>query len=321
MWRDLAREQDGVVARSQLLQRGWTSRHVQGMVEKGRWQRLFPGVYLTYTGPVPARARAWAALLYAGDGAALAGRCALAYWQIDRDWPASIEVAVPERRRVRAQHGLVVLRRVDLDLVTHPAAVPTRLRLEEALLDVVEGASQVDAVLGPVFRAVQTRRTTSQKLALALGRRRAHRWRPLLVEALAQTEEGVRSPLERRYVRDVHRRHLLPRASFNRRQRVDACPGPRIRSEPTARYRDVWYEEFGVLVEVDGREAHPDDVRFRDRARDNAAALTGAPTLRYGWVEIAADPCGVAAQVIAMLRLRGWTGTPRPCGPTCPVGT
>jgi len=29
------------------------------------------------------------------------------------------------------------------------------------------------------------------------------------------------------------------------------------------------------------------------------------------------DPCGVAAQVAAVLAAQGWTGTLHPCGPTC----
>lgn len=52
--------------------------------------------------------------------------------------------------------------------------------------------------------------------------------------------------------------------------------------------------------------------------RDNAAAMSGKLTLRFGY-HLVGEPCAAAAQVVAALRLRGWTGTPRACSATCPV--
>ena len=197
-----------------------------------------------------------------------------------------------------------------MDLIAHPAALPRRLRLEEALLDVASRERRVEAVLMPVFRAIQTRKTTAAKIADALARRRAHGRRRLLEEVLEEVRAGIQTPLERRYLRDVHRPHGLPAVTCNQQQsdgRVN-------------RYRDFGYEGWDVVVEVDGQEAHPREENFRDRRRDNAVVVIGARTLRYGWAEIAVDPCGVAAEVVAVLRLRGWRGTPRACGPGGAVG-
>lgn len=58
---------------------------------------------------------------------------------------------------------------------------------------------------------------------------------------------------------------------------------------------------------------------FRDTDRDNAATLTGAATLRFGWMAVVGQPCGVAAQVATLLRLRGWLIDPRRCGPGCAI--
>ena len=80
------------------------------------------------------------------------------------------------------------------------------------------------------------------------------------------------------------------------------------------------YRRYGLVVELDGTEAHPDDERFRDRARDNRLTLGSEAGLRYGWREIVVEPCGVAAEVVVMLWRGGWTGRPRPCGPGCPAG-
>ena len=52
--------------------------------------------------------------------------------------------------------------------------------------------------------------------------------------------------------------------------------------------------------------------------RDLDAALQDHVTLRPGWAQVL-EPCRLAALVGAVLRRRGWTGSPRPCGSGCLV--
>jgi very-short-patch-repair endonuclease len=78
-------------------------------------------------------------------------------------------------------------------------------------------------------------------------------------------------------------------------------------------YDDVRYAEFGVVVELDGRAAHPDETRWRDMARDNASVVDGRRVLRYGWADVASQPCEVAAQVATVLGVAGWRGMLRRC--------
>jgi hypothetical protein len=134
--------------------------------------------------------------------------------------------------------------------------------------------------------------------------------RVLLTELSTQVQDGVRSPLERRWLQDVERAHGLPVSRMNQ-------------PEPTSggtRYRDAVYEP-GLVCELDGREAHPDEARFRDRPRDNLVTVTGRTTLRYGWREVAGDPCGVAGEVAAVLERLGRSVRPHPCGPACRLGS
>ena len=83
------------------------------------------------------------------------------------------------------------------------------------------------------------------------------------------------------------------------------------------RYRDVRYTRWRVVVELDGRAAYPEESAHRDRERDNSVVVTGRAPLQYGWREVAADPCGCAAQTAKVLRDRGWAGTLRRRGPRC----
>ncbi|MGH3436046.1 MAG: hypothetical protein ACRDRN_06220 [Sciscionella sp.] len=82
---------------------------------------------------------------------------------------------------------------------------------------------------------------------------------------------------------------------------------------------DVVYDEIGVplTVRLDGREYHSDrGVMFRYRRRDNAAELRQHSRLSYGWRDVVNSPCGVAAEVSAVLRRGGWPKAQARC-PRC----
>ena len=166
------------------------------------------------------------------------------------------------------------------------------------------------AAIDLVLRATQRRLTTAVRLRDALDRRRRHRWRGLLSEVLSEVAQGVASPLERHYLRDVERRHRLPSGERNRQETASGRHW----------YRDVRYPGWETVVELDGREAHPVDAAFRDLRRDNHAVVAGETVLRYGWRDVVGRPCEVAAQVAAVLALRGWPGRPVPCGAGCAAG-
>ena len=138
--------------------------------------------------------------------------------------------------------------------------------------------------------------------------RKKMRWRRELALALGDAGEGALSLLEYRYVHRVERPHGLPAA---RRQ-------ARIRQRTGNRYLDNLYEEYGVCAELDGTAAHPADEQWRDKRRDNANAVQGIVTLRFGLLDLGDRWCETAADVAAVLRLRGWTGAAHPCSrPVC----
>ena len=74
------------------------------------------------------------------------------------------------------------------------------------------------------------------------------------------------------------------------------------------RYLDNLYEEYGLCVELDGNQAHPEDQRWQDLRRINAITAEGVVTLRYGWIDVTSRPCETAAQIGAVLVGLGWTG-------------
>ena len=76
---------------------------------------------------------------------------------------------------------------------------------------------------------------------------------------------------------------------------------------------DNLYQGYGVCSELDGTAAHPADEQLRDKRRDNANAVQGIITLRFGYLDLGDRRCQTAADVAAVLRLRGWTGRAHPC--------
>lgn len=322
--RDVAIRQDGVVTTAQLGGWGVTKETVRRRVAAGDWQRAFRGVVVLQSGPTSWRQRARAALLYCGPDAALSHESAAYHHGVLRVPGRSVVVTVPHARTVTSQPGLVVhrtrrmpwaggrLRCVEpaeavLGMLTTAAA---RTRDAPSTAGSDRGPRDVtDEVVGLLCDAVRAGVHPDDLLVRAVRRTRMA-GRPLLVEMLGEVAQGVESPLEHRYARDVERRHGLPGAVAQRWERVD---GRWIRA-------DRVYVRFRVRTELDGRLAHPFGATDDDTWRDNATLLaSGDITLRYRWRHVAVTPCATAAQVARALRDRGWTGHPRRCAPTCPV--
>lgn len=306
-WRELA-WQDDVVSRAQLLACGLTDSWVRARLVSGRWQQLLRGVYLARSGPVDYSTRVWAGVLYAGEGAAASHETAAFLHGLIDQQPAGVHLLVPAGRRVRAQPGLDIHRAVTVARARFSHR-PPRTSIEATLLDLADAAVRPVDVVGLVTAALVRDLTHAVRLSQELATRRRVRWRGLINEILLDGD-GIESPLEWRYRRDVERRHSLP-------QPLRQAPS----SDLARTRRDVYYEAQRVVVELDGRRNHSGVAAFRDARRDNAAAVRGDLTLRYGWQDVVGGPCLVALQVATVLVARGWTGHPKPCGPSCALAS
>jgi len=307
--RDLAERQSGVISRRQALSSGLGKDLIAARLDQGRWQRIHTGIYAIYSGSVDRNSALWAAVLRSGPGAVLSHHTAAELDRLADKQSTLVHVTIPTSRRVMPIQGVVMHTRVDAERVTHPSRLPPRVRLEETVFDLADTCDDPVDAIAWVATAVGRRLTTQQRLNVTLSRRARLRWRDDLGRILSPDLSGVHSALEYRYVRDVERPHALPKGN---RQAISV-------SRTRRAYRDVLYEGFGVVVELDGRVAHPGDGRWMDIARDNAAAATGLITLRYGFIDLMRGPCLVAAQVSDVLRIRGWQQAPRRCSPNCPV--
>ena len=299
--RPLAALQAGVVSREQAAGHGLSPRATERLVRVGHWRRLAPGVFLTADLDPAFEARVWAGVLLGRPGACVGVETAARLDRLLDADPAVVTVLVPHGRKIVDRPGWLF---VQASRPLSSRGSPPRTSVEDTVLDLCATARPED-VVGWVTVAVERRRTTRRRLLRALNDRSRHPRRALIEGLLAEVAVGVRSPLESTYLRDVERAHGL-----------NALVSRQEPSRTHLAVRDVWYLEFGVVVELDGRLGHRELGRFRDMNRDNLAGLDGLLTLRYGSGDLHGRPCSVAAQVARALHQRGWTGLPTRC-PRC----
>lgn len=299
--RDLLDRQDGVVARHQLLDLGAAPHDVR------RWLRgrdlvvVHPGVYVNHTGPLRWVDRAWAAVLVSWP-AALCGRTAL---DLAGD---PLHVAVDVDRNLVERPGITVHRILGLDDRVRWNLGPPRVRLEDTIVTMCAEAATRTAALVIASDACRRRRTTPGRLLAELERRPNVRHRRWLREVFLETAAGIQSALESAYLRRVERPHGLP---WPHRQVTE-------RTEQGVVHRDVDYDRYRLVVELDGRVGHFfNEERWDDMDRDLDLALEDRLAIRVGWRHTEDEACRTAFRVGRLLQRRGWAGRMRPCGPSC----
>jgi hypothetical protein len=298
--------QCGVIASWQAKAANISPRQMQGLIRSERWQRLQFGVYAAFSGEPSREAVLWAAVLRSGPRSILSHETAA---ELDglRVRSRLIHVTVPERQHRSPVAGIAIHRSTRELAVRRQGRLPLRTAVEETVLDLAQVATSFDDVVALLARACQQRLTTPFLISETLRLRERARWRTEIEQALGDVDAGAHSVLEYRYVRDVERPHGLPVAE----RQVKAIQNGSVI------YRDALYRKYGVAVELDGKVNHQAEQIWRDKRRDNVAAVDGLVTLRYGWGAVTEHPCETAREVAAVLARRGWPGPLRRCGPGC----
>jgi hypothetical protein len=302
---DLLNRQAGVVSRAQLIELGVPRAQRDTMVRRRVLVPVLPGVYVDHTGIPTREQRAIAAVLYAGR-AALHLESAL-------DHPRGtgvLHVAIDAGRRVLPQPGIRIHRVPDLDAKVRWNLVPPRVRPEVAALERAHrAATDLDAIAA-LAAVVGSRATTADRLRQALEARGRIRRRRLLTELVADLAAGTHSVLEHGFLTRVVRPHGLPEPSVRQ--------GPRA-GRAGVEYRDAEYVELGTVVELDSRWHDNERAADRDTDRDLDDLAAGRLAVRLRYRQVFGTPCATAVRLGAVFRVRGWSGRPVGCSPTCEV--
>ncbi len=288
----LLKAQEGIVARRQLLEIGACPHDIRRLLRRRDLVRVHPGVYASHTGPLSWRERAWAAVLYAGPAGALdAGSALRAENGKDGGRTADdgpIRVAVDATRTVKDVEGIRVRRVAALAERVRWSSSPPRLRVEDATLHAALDTHDLHARYEVLAASVRSRSTTAQRLIDVVNARARLPQRRWLLAALIDLRDGSCSVLEREYLTKVEQAHGLPRS---RRQPPDRDgEGRRV-------YRDVVYEAFGTVIELDGRVHEDPEQRDHDLERDLDLAVEERAAIRLGWGQAVRRSCRTAARV------------------------
>jgi hypothetical protein len=307
----ILRYQAGVITRAQAHESGLSDDTIAHRVASGRWQRIYPGVYTTFSGPLPRQARLWAAVLYAGPGAVLSHETAAEFQRLVDNRSPHIHLTVTAARRVAIQRGLKIhISQRILGDRGFPVGVLPQTLVDDTLLDLIDEAQTFDDVCALVTRAFGRKLTSEGRLRATAHMRKRLRWRSDVDVLITEAARGTHSRLEYHYDRDVESAHGLPKST---RQT------PYTKPDGSKGFRDRVYQRYRVVVELDGASAHPEESRWADRERDNHAATLRQQTLRFGWKHVRHATCDTAAITATVLRNHGWRGSPKQCSPACEI--
>jgi hypothetical protein len=306
-WQNLVRAQCGAITRRQALDHGLTIAGIRAHLDAGRWQQGPPGLFVTFSGPLPAETQRWVAVLACWPSA-LSHETAAEHWGMQRPRPAApIHVTVAYGRSVaRCSDQLVVHRSRAFEHIAGESSGPPVVAGSHTAVDLAVAAPSAREAMGTLQRTALAGKVSGHELLRAMDLRRPRRYERALRDAARLMIEGVMSALESAYTLDVERAHGLPAPS---RQFPVLVDGQRL-------FEDLLYEmpDGEVIVRLDGWRFHSDrKVALRDRRRGNAAEHAGRGRLAFGWEEVTGTPCEVATEVGASLSRRSWAGTPHPC--------
>jgi putative AbiEi antitoxin of type IV toxin-antitoxin system/uncharacterized protein DUF559 len=287
---ELADRQHGVVARSQLLERGVGRRAIARRLEAMHLRPLHRGVYAVGHRQISQLGRCMAAVLACGPGAVLSHRCAAVLWGILESWPSTIDITAP--RELRSRDALRVRRAwIADDERTVEGGIPVTT-VARTLLDLaaVLDLHQLNRALE---RAEALRLSDALPLAAVVARHRGRRGTANLKAAM---KEGIRpvvtkSELERRFL------------TF-----IDKAGLPRPRTNVWLQIGDDWIEvdcvwdEQRLIVELDSRAYHRTTAAFeRDRRRDRRIQAAGWRPIRITDKMLRTERATLVADVRALV--------------------
>jgi very-short-patch-repair endonuclease len=280
----VAGAQRGLVTRSQLVELGFSPKAIEHRVKVGALHRAHRGVFAVASPVLQPLGAETAALLYAGDDAVLSHETAAAVWGLTA-YPSFVVITMAGRH-ARGQAGLRIHEVISLDLrdvtihaglpVTSPARTLIDCAARQGIDDLLNEARVPRLVTNDALEAAMAR---------CPGRGGTARLRALLAH-----EQGPgfdRSRAERILRRIVEQGGL---------------PWPRFNTHVLGFEADAYWPEHGVIVEVDGYDAHGHWAAFqRDRRRDQTLTSAGYTVLRVTWHQLIEETLWVAVRIAQVL--------------------
>jgi len=283
------------LSRPQLYALGITRWEIRGQVRHGRWRLVGDQSVQLHNASLDRVGESWAAVFQGGPRACLDGGSALVAAGLERYDLERVRVSVPRGARIRRNRRFNIRqtrRWSAADIVrtgiprTRPATAAVRAALwarsdREATyvltITVQQGIASPEAIGGELLRVLRDKR------------------RLLLHAIVNELLDGARALGELDVMREIRRRGLPPPARQVLR-----------RDGRNRYYLDLYWPEFGLVLEIDGiHHAWAENV-VNDALRQNAVVLAGDTFLRLPLLGLRLEPQAFFDQVEQALRAGGW---------------
>lgn len=294
----LAQHQGGVVSRRQAYAAGLTRGEVRAQVRARRWQRVWSCSLCLHTGPVSGEGLDWAAVFEGGGRAMLDGEAALLASGLKNYEASTRRVSVPRGVKPLRGAGLDIRRTRRWSEDDRAASGVPRTRVPVAAVRAAMWATSDKQAALLLTMPVQQGLTTATLLGQALLAVRRDRRRSLMHDVVLDLVGGVRSLGELDFARECRRRGL-PEPT---RQTVR-------RGRDGRHYLDVSWDDFDLVVEVDGIHHSWATTVVPDALRQNDVALGGATVLRLPLLGLRVAADDFFEQVERGLGAGGWRRT------------
>lgn len=283
------------MSRRQLYALAYTRWEVTAQTRARRWRPVTDQVLCLHTGPLTEEGLHWAAVFQGGPRAHLDAASALLASGLKRFTVDRVRVSVPRGARVRRTREFDIrqTRRWSSDDVLMTGVPRTRPEVA-AVRAALWARSDRQATL-ILTMVVQQGLTTPDLLAQAALRIRRDRRRRLAHVVILDLLGGARSLGEVDVARECRRRGL-PEPS---RQVLRRDGAHRY-------YLDVYWDEWGVVLEIDGIHHTWAENIVGDALRHNSVAIASATVLRLPLLGLRTQPDAFLEQIGAALVANGW---------------
>lgn len=288
--------QGGTVSLDQLGEAGISPRSASRRNDKGSLHRIHRGVYVVGHRSISRAARLRAALLACGEGGVISHGTAAALWGLWDEWPALIDVTVPEQAgrkvdEVRCRRCRYPLEEEITEHLGVRCTTPARVFVDLA------GMCRLATVRRAVERAAVLKLLDLDAAYRAVHFAKGRRGLRGLVAVLDawRTPDGKPQDVRSDFEALVLPRLVamgLPRPLCNETLRLE---GERLMV-------DFLWPAQKVVVETDGAATHQTPVAFqRDRHRDQLLIAAGYRVPRVTWDQMRVELDAVVARVARTL--------------------
>ena len=293
--RRLADVQSGVLHRRQLYAAGITRSQLRAELRAERWRSWGRQTIAVHTGQLGQPAVFQRAVFETGADAALDGISALTAAGLEHFESSLVHVSVSKSTTYRHSRGVRVhetRRRCDADVL---GTSPPRVRAEVAAIRAALWATSSRQAALILMMVVQQRIATPAALQEAFVLIKRDRRRRSIAAVLADVAAGAHSMGELDFAR-MCRSRGLPEPDRQVRRRL---PSGRV-------FLDVYWERYGVVVEIEGLHHLLPDVAIADSLRQNWLTIDNDKLLRIPLIGLRVAADEFLEQVEQLLSAHGW---------------